>query len=116
MDRRRSNQRGDSGSSSAGRRGVLVYRLTGADVKTGSEGWAQGVQRFAKIRAGNGRRSAMPSSAVAWHLASLAAVECRVVEEGAAVTAPVSSFEILVSLRCGLGGLLPFFLPRIGWP
>lgn len=51
----------------------------------------------------------MPSSAVAWHLTSLAAVECRVVKEGAAITVPVSSFEILVSLRCGLGGLLPFY-------
>ncbi|MEQ2177634.1 hypothetical protein GOODEAATRI_005553 [Goodea atripinnis] len=62
----------------------------------------------------DGRCSAMLSSAVAWHLTRLTAVECRVVEEGAAITVPVSSFEILVCLRRWFGGLLPFYQKPTG--
>lgn len=51
-----------------------------------------------------------PSSGVAWHLALLAAVECRVVEEGADFTVPLGPFEVLVRLGSWrrLGALVLF--------
>lgn len=49
-----------------------------------------------------------PGSRVARHLALFAAVECRVVEEGADFTVPLGPFEVLIRLGSwrGLGALL----------
>lgn len=63
--------------------------------------------------AGNGREgqyNAVPSSGVARHLALFTAVECRVVEEGAAFTVPLGTFKVFVPLgpRHQFGALLPF--------
>lgn len=57
-----------------------------------------------------GQYSTALSSGVAWHLALFTAVECRVVEEGAAFTVPLRAFKVLVPLgpRHWLGALLPF--------
>lgn len=41
---------------------------------------------------------AVPSSGVARHLALFAAVECRVVEEGADFTVPLGPFKVLIRL------------------
>lgn len=55
--------------------------------------------------------SAALGSGVARHLALFTAVECRVVEEGAAFTVPLGALEVLVPLRPlrWLGVLLPFW-------
>lgn len=57
-----------------------------------------------------GHYRAVLSSGVARHLALFTAVECRVVEEGAAFTVPLSALKVLIPLRPWhwLGALLPF--------
>lgn len=65
-----------------------------------SRGWGGGVQYSAAL-----------SSSVARHLALFTAVECGVVEEGAAFTVPLGAFEVLVPLgpRHWLRALLPLW-------
>lgn len=69
-----------------------------------------------KGRGRGGQYSTALSSSVARHLALFTAVECRVVEEGAAFTVPLGAFEVLVPLGpwYWLGALLLFFPPRFG--
>lgn len=57
------------------------------------------------------------SSGVAWHLTLFTAIECRVVEEGAAFTVPMGAFKVFVPLGGrrrwhGLGGLVSFWDTR----
>lgn len=67
-------------------------------------------------RGRGGQYSTALSSSIARHLALFTAVECRVVEEGAAFTVPLGAFEVLVPLGpwYWLGALLLFFPPRFG--
>ena len=73
-----------------------------------SEGWGL---YYPGGQGRGGRHSAAPSSGVARHLALFTAVECRVIEEGAAFTVPLGPFEVLVPLgpRHWLGALLHFW-------
>lgn len=74
-------------------------------------GGAYTIQGLAGDGAGGGQYSAALSSGVARHFALFTAVECRVIEEGAAFTVPLGAFEVLVPLgpRHWLGALLPFY-------
>lgn len=104
----------DSGSSSAGKRGLYIdwQGKTSRRILRILEGWGL---YYPRIGGGGGwgrggQYSTALSSGVAWHLALFTAVECRVVEEGAAFTVPLGAFEVFVPLgpRHWLGALLRF--------
>ena len=105
-----SRTRSLEGSSSAGKKDVYIDwpGKTSRQILQILGGWgAYSIQGLA----GDGKYSTDPSSGVAGHLALFTAVECRVVEEGAAFTVPLGAFEVLVPLRPWrwLGALLPLW-------
>lgn len=62
------------------------------------EGWGLYYPRIGRRWGRGGQYSAALSSGVARHLTLFTAVECRVVEEGAAFTVPMGAFKIFISL------------------
>lgn len=73
--------------------------------------WRAGAFCYPRIGRGcGGVDNAGLCSGEARHLALFTAVECRVVEEGAAFTVPLGPFKVLVPLGPWhrLGALLPF--------
>lgn len=89
---------------------ALPQQVGGAYIVTDRERpqdkfWSWGVELIASKKCKKGGRLRVcetgRSSGVAWHLALFTAVECRMVEEGAAFTVPLRAFKVLVSLRSG---------------